>query len=160
MKTILKIIVAPFKAVAALITFLLMLATAAIMLAAGLFAIRASQPLDRPEFGGLTYFEYLEYREWAQQQNPILVAAKKKHPEYADASCYASNLYDDGMILVLGAYASRGQPAETWDFFEDWLYRVDYEKAGLRLGRDGGCDLPLAPSIETWKKTKEVATRE
>jgi hypothetical protein len=159
MKTLFKIIVAPFKIVATFITIVLMLVTAVLLILAGMFAYRASQPLDRPEFGGLSYFEYLEYREWAQQQNRILVSEKKKHPEYADASCYSYNLYDDLMVMGLGAYFAKGHPTVTWRLFEDGLYQVDFEKGGLRLGRDGGCDMPLSPALETWKKTREQAVK-
>jgi hypothetical protein len=155
MKTIFKIIVAPFKIVATFITILLMLGTVLVLTLTGVFVFRASQPLARPEFGGLSYFQYVQYREWAQAQNPTLVALQKKHPE-AELSCARFDLYDDIMLLGIGAYFYTTSPAELWTFFEDGLYRVDFKKEGLRMGRDGGCDLPLLPSIETWQNTQAV----
>jgi hypothetical protein len=158
MKTLFKIIVAPFKIVATFITILLMLVTAVTLILAGMFAYRASQPLDRPEFGGLSYFEYTQYREWAHAQNSLMVKLKKQYPE-ADLSCARFDRYDDVMLMGLGINFSKGSPAAVWTFFEDGLYRVDFKKEGLRFGRDAGCDIPLSPSIEMWQQSQTHARK-
>ena len=159
MKTLFKIIVAPFKIVATFITIILMLVTAAALILVGMFAYRASQPLDRPEFGGLSYFEYVQYREWAQQQNPLMIKMKKEYPE-EDPSCAAFDRYDDALLIGLGAYFSKGDPSDAWTFFEDGLYRVDFKKEGLRFGQRRGCDLPLPSSINAWKHAQELSNTE
>jgi hypothetical protein len=151
MKTLFKIIVAPFKIVATFITILLMLGTAAILLLSVLFAYRASIPMTRLEFGGLSYFEYTQYREWAHRQNSLFISTQREHPE-VELSCAGFDRYDDIMVLSIGTYASQGNPSKTWTFFENSLYEMDFEKKGLRFGRDIGCDIPLSPSISAWKK--------
>jgi len=156
MKTIIKIIVAPFKAAAMLITILLMLITASILILAAMFTTRAVQPMNRAEFGGLTYFEYTEYREWAQQQNPLMISMRKQYPEEI-LSCAAFDRYDDVLLTGIGVYQSGGNLTQAWNFFEDSLIQVDFGRSGLRFGREIGCDTPLSPSITVWKNIQEAS---
>ncbi len=156
MKTIIKLIVAPFKVAAIFITILLMLITASILILAAMFATRAAQPMNRPEFGGLTYFEYIEYREWAQQQNPLMVSMQTQYP-LEDLSCAGFDRYDDVLLTGIGIYQAQGNLTNAWIFFEDSLIQVDLKKNGLRFGREIGCDLPLSPSIAVWKNIQEAS---
>lgn len=157
MKTILKIIVAPFKLVATLITILLMLAAALLLLLAGYFTFRASQPLSRPEYSGLTYFQYIQFREWAHNQNPRMISMQSQYPE-EELSCAGLDRYDDALLFLSGLHLSSGNPGKAWVFFEDALYQVDFEGKGLRFGQELGCELPLASSIPTWQHQSETSS--
>lgn len=159
MKTIFKIIVAPFKVAATLITIILMLITTVILLLAGVFMVHAFQPLERPEFGGLTYFEYAQYREWAQQRNPLMISAHQQYPDQ-EITCAGFDRYDDVWVYGLSLFHARGRLNKTWELFEEGLYAVDFKREGLKFGSRTGCDLPLSSSIKEWQDEQEQANNQ
>lgn len=77
METILKTL---GKAFGLLFKLTLILLIAAILLPIGWFVLRAGQPMDLPQFKGLSYYQYLQWRQMAYRQ--MAVDYQTAHPDY------------------------------------------------------------------------------
>jgi len=81
------------KIIKGIVKLVLLAIIVAIVIPVGYFAVRAGQPMEHPEYKGLTYYQYLDWQDQEHKRlwEEVGIAYKEQHPES----------YDDPRICVV-----------------------------------------------------------
>jgi len=113
----------------------------------GYFALRMGQPMDLPEYKGLTYYQYLEWQQIEQDKHwrETGEAYKKSHPAsglsaktcngISLATVHAGLFISQAPRIVLDSILG-GESFDTSHFFPNWWALFEAEHVGQLRGNE------------------------
>ena len=126
----------------------------ALIIPVAYFAARMGQPMDHPEYKGLTYYQYLEWQQIEHEKSGE--AYRATHPKAQDNNVgevcngialtfgHAGLFFSQGPALILDS-ALLGRPFNAVHFLPNWWANFEREHLVVMRGNSGGtviCRIP------------------